>query len=168
MPITYDREKSFVYVIQCETFFKIGVCKGDWGNAPRTRIQNIQTNTPFDIKTIFVFEFDEYNTAHSNEQKLHEMFKKSRVRGEWFELNASQLERIKKAYLLHLILDNGYEIKANWFVEKSRKDYWRTRYQNTNARLKNTLFRLRMQLAKNERINIELKKLKKHNELRQS
>jgi len=57
--------------------FKIGITKN-----VNKRLQELQTSSPNKLEVIEVIE----NATHYTEQMLHERFKSSRLKGEWFRL----------------------------------------------------------------------------------
>jgi hypothetical protein len=87
---------GFVYVIYIDTgsdrFYKIGLAKS-FG----ARFEQHQTSSPFEIRVACC-----YFVGHmrSEERELHERFSGSRVRGEWFRLNANDLKEIAARSLL--------------------------------------------------------------------
>ena len=65
-------------------YYKIGKSTN-----PNLRERTLQSEKPT-IEMIFNKE-----AKQSDEKKLHEMFKENRIRGEWFDLNGSDLIKIK-------------------------------------------------------------------------
>ena len=77
-----------IYFIEAEGtgFVKIG--KSD---NVKSRIEKLQAGCPFSLRCIFAFE-----GLPSEEEKLHNKFKKDHYRGEWFYLSKDILDFIEK------------------------------------------------------------------------
>lgn len=87
------REKSLSYVSCFTTIYFIGLALDDHfvkigqANTVRTRLKELQTGNPFELKLIAAFK------GHGAwESELHRAFAAYHVRGEWFLMNA----RIKR------------------------------------------------------------------------
>jgi len=76
--------KIYVMIDKNTGYYKIGRSIN-----PSLREKTLQSEKPT-IEMIFNKE-----GKHSDEKKLHNMFKKNRVRGEWFDLSGSDLLKIK-------------------------------------------------------------------------
>ena len=76
--------KVYVMIDKNTGYYKIGKSTN-----PKFRERTLQSEKPT-IEMIFNKE-----AKHRNEKKLHEMFKENRIRGEWFDLNGSDLIKIK-------------------------------------------------------------------------
>ncbi len=76
--------KVYVMIDKNTGYYKIGRSTN-----PNLREKTLQSEKPT-IEMIFNKE-----AKHSDEKKLHEMFKGNRIRGEWFDLNGSDLLKIK-------------------------------------------------------------------------
>jgi len=76
--------KVYVMIDKNTGYYKIGRSTN-----PNFREKTLQSEKPT-IEMIFNKE-----AKHSDEKKLHDMFKESRIRGEWFDLNGSDLLKIK-------------------------------------------------------------------------
>ena len=76
--------KIYVMIDKNTGYYKIGRSTN-----PNLREKTLQSEKPT-IEMIFNKE-----AKHSDEKKLHEMFKGNRIRGEWFDLNGSDLLKIK-------------------------------------------------------------------------
>jgi predicted GIY-YIG superfamily endonuclease len=72
----------YVYMIRCcnkDGFIKIGVAK----NIAK-RLENLQIGCPYPLKLIASIRCESVKHAYSMESNLHGLFKKQRIRGEWF------------------------------------------------------------------------------------
>lgn len=98
--------REYVYLIQCEQFFKIGYTT----NEVSTRLKGMTTGNPFEIKIITVFEFEK--GAQNIEQKLHREFGMKRIRGEWFALSFEDVCSINSKYKDRIIESNVAEFKT--------------------------------------------------------
>lgn len=83
----YTKEPTEIYVMidKSNGYYKIGRSK----NADR-REKTLQSEKPT-IELMFKF-----GGVKGDEKILHEMFKEKRIRGEWFDLNGSDLINIKE------------------------------------------------------------------------
>lgn len=72
-------------------FYKIGI-----SNEPAYREHTLQSEKPT-IELIESKEFPSRKIADSFEKALHDAFDSKRLRGEWFELDESEVEEIKKS-----------------------------------------------------------------------
>jgi hypothetical protein len=59
--------------------FKVGIAK-----QPLDRIKDIQTGNPQPIEVIWVSKFMDRGMAYAAERFIHELLKKHRISGEWF------------------------------------------------------------------------------------
>lgn len=99
VPNIYKEEKrdgysgiGYVYVIQADKFYKIGISK-----TPKRRIKQY-TEMPYEIKEIL---FERINGYQELEYFLHNHFENKRIRGEWFSLNSDDLDFIKLQFEKH-------------------------------------------------------------------
>lgn len=76
---------QYVYLIQCQQFYKIGSA-----NNVNRRLSELSTGNPFPIKLIAFFDFED---AFFVESKLHKEFSSVRRNGEWFELSDQDIDR---------------------------------------------------------------------------
>jgi len=87
---------GFVYLLLLdsgvELFYKIGMA-----NHLDARMKSHQTSCPFELRVAIAYYTP--NMRHE-ERELHEMFAAQRVRGEWFNLDRSDLEAIAARSLL--------------------------------------------------------------------
>lgn len=75
--------KVYVMIDKSTGYYKIGR-----SNNPRTRERTLQSEKP----TIEILNI--YDSRVKDERALHEMFKEKRVRGEWFDLSGSDIQKI--------------------------------------------------------------------------
>ena len=81
---------GYIYLLQAITpdnHYKIGLSKD-----PVTRIESMGVKLPFPVETLHTFETDDMTQT---EKVLHDRFGDKRVNGEWFELEASDVEYFK-------------------------------------------------------------------------
>lgn len=69
---------SYVYLIECQQFYKIGIA-----NDVESRIAQLSTGNPFPLKLIASYRFA---NAQAVETVLHQRFANSKKRAEWFDL----------------------------------------------------------------------------------
>lgn len=79
---------GYLYVFQCGQLFKIGQSEN-----PRRRVRQLRGATPFPVVVIHKLRTIFYREI---ERELHAMFASKRTRGEWFSLNADDLDLIKR------------------------------------------------------------------------
>ncbi len=82
----------FVYLMQdtSNNYYKIGI-----SNNPEYREKTLQSEKPT-IEIITSKKFPVRNIAESIEKALHSNYSEKRLRGEWFKLNASDVDHIKE------------------------------------------------------------------------
>lgn len=82
--------KPKVYVVECEGHYKIGMALD-----PYSRIREMQVGCPFPLKLMMTI-------AHANaktlESKLHQLYRRHRVRGEWYALSPDHLYVLADRY----------------------------------------------------------------------
>ncbi|MDZ7720133.1 MAG: GIY-YIG nuclease family protein [Balneolaceae bacterium] len=85
-------EPCHVYLMKdtANDFFKIGI-----SNQPEYREKTLQSEKPT-IELLSSKEYPSRTIAESIETALHNTFSTKRLRGEWFELDAKDIEEIKK------------------------------------------------------------------------
>lgn len=76
-----DFPGSFVYFVTDGQFVKIGVAKN-----PSNRLVGIQTGNPRECSILSLIPCKGDAAAHSLEKKLHYIYRRQSVRGEWFDL----------------------------------------------------------------------------------
>lgn len=87
-PIHVDDTSGYIYIILVNEYYKIGRTKNY-----NTRRKTYITENPTPIQTIL---FKHVNNHIQIEKKLHNMFKHKLHQSEWFKLNASDINKIKK------------------------------------------------------------------------
>lgn len=89
-PFVKKNKRTNVYVMIDKNtgFYKIGRSVN-----PKVREKTLQSEKPT-IEMLFFYEAN-----NKDEIKLHEIFKDKRIRGEWFDLNGSDLAFIKKYFI---------------------------------------------------------------------
>ena len=90
------KKEGFVYLIRgpkngSEQLYKIGQTSNI-----QDRMRNLQTGSPTKLEIVKFIQTDDALTI---ERKLHNTFKETRIRGEWFALKKSQVRAAKK--LMH-------------------------------------------------------------------
>lgn len=73
------KPKSYVYLMECNGIYKIGVAKD-----VEKRRKQLQTSTPFQIETRGKSMLME--DAYKEEERLHEYYAQYNIGGEWFDL----------------------------------------------------------------------------------
>lgn len=81
---------TFVYVFKAEgtNYYKIG-----WSKIPATRLEAIQPHMPH--KLILIYE---HQAEKEHEVNLHSLFRHKRIRGEWFNLDDSDIYYIDRYF----------------------------------------------------------------------
>ena len=79
---------GFVYVVRCDRYYKIGCTR----NA-KHRIARFETSYPHALTVVHVVRVSDMTRT---EQTLHTRFADKRVKGEWFDLTASDLRVIAR------------------------------------------------------------------------
>ena len=79
--------KVYVMIDKNTGYYKIGRSKN-----PRIREKTLQSEKP----TIEILHV--YDAKVKNEKELHDLFSTKRIRGEWFDLNGSDIETIKNFF----------------------------------------------------------------------
>ena len=82
------KKEGHVYLLRCQTYFKIGVAKN-----VEERLQAHQISNPYPI--IYIGKFWCLN-AKKSEAYLHQKFNNKRVRGEWYLLDLEDVKKIQK------------------------------------------------------------------------
>lgn len=91
-------KKGTLYAVACHQFTKIGISRNF-----ASRLKQIDTGTPFPVKTIATREIPSSALAYA-EAWLHNRFKEFRVKGEWFDVGLAPLKNgmaaaVRRAYL---------------------------------------------------------------------
>lgn len=84
------RPQSYVYVIKCREFYKIG--KAD---EVESRIKDLQIGCPYKLELLHKFELESPAKACQLEAELHRVFYKKNGIGEWFKLTLNEIEELK-------------------------------------------------------------------------
>lgn len=87
-------KNRFVYLMRCNTFYKIGI-----STQVGYRLMSIQACNPYPVELVarykrslsLRYEFS-FNDAYQIERHLHKVFKEARGFGEWFELTPDHKE----------------------------------------------------------------------------
>ncbi|GMU94615.1 GIY-YIG nuclease family protein [Ignavibacterium album] len=84
------KKSGYTYLICAEKIlrFKIG-CAKDY----KRRFKELQSASPLELKLVAIKISDD---MYEEEKKWHRLFKKSRVKGEWFDLSYEELYEITK------------------------------------------------------------------------
>lgn len=95
--------EQYIYVVQADTAFKIGI-----SNNPQARIHTIRGCNPVEIEVVLLAKMPECSreTVEQIEKELHTMFANKQIRGEWFRLEPEDIEQIK-AYLAEAAQKKG-------------------------------------------------------------
>lgn len=75
---------QYIYLIQCQKFFKIGIA-----NDVQTRLAQLSTGNPFPLTVISSYGFQ---NAEVVEKALHQKFEGRWERGEWFSLIPPEID----------------------------------------------------------------------------
>lgn len=78
---------GYVYVIHSQYGYKIGKTVN-----LKTRTKIFEVKLPFPVRLEHYAWFEDYSAAERN---FHEMFREKRLEGEWFDLNAADLARVR-------------------------------------------------------------------------
>lgn len=107
---------GYVYVIQHEKHYKIGVSK----NVSK-RITAMKTNTPVNIQLVhsFFVGIEVYANAYGWEKLLHHYFASRRLNGEWFNLTKEDVQWIMRI-TSDFIEKEGTSIPANINILEQR------------------------------------------------
>ena len=83
----FEREnkpsKGFIYVIQCHDFVKVG-----FADKVAIRLSALQTGCPYKLRLLASWHSD---SVQRDEARLHALWRKFEVRGEWFQVPAGEL-----------------------------------------------------------------------------
>jgi hypothetical protein len=90
LPTNKKKSSGYIYVIKAvgHNYYKIGFSKD-----VAQRIKNLDRQYPFEIELYTQFKS---NDVLGDEKKLHNEFKGKNYRGEWFNLDKHDLEKIEK------------------------------------------------------------------------
>lgn len=82
--------KPKVYVMECERHYKVGVALD-----PHSRVTDLQIGCPFPIKLVMTIT---HPNAKTLESKLHQLYRRHRVRGKWYALSPDHLRVLADKY----------------------------------------------------------------------
>lgn len=100
---------SYIYLIEClgpDRFFKIGFAAN-----PQQRLKELQIGSPYELKIIL-----EFPGGFVKEQELHDFYKNSLVRGEWFKFQPITIEFLKMTAL------QEWFPYTDWLIELALKE----------------------------------------------
>jgi len=102
-----------VYIIQHgrKGAFKIGIARN-----VEKRIVDLQIGTPVELRIIAKFDFGSKKNAYRVEQKLHRIFRKYWIRGEWFS------NKIRLQWADEILRTDFEKQKAEYFDNEQRID----------------------------------------------
>lgn len=83
---------SYLYVIQCNEFYKVGIASD-----VAARVASLQTGNPYPLQVVAYYEFD---NATPVEQSLHQCFAEQWQSGEWYKLGNGDLDKINSVCTL--------------------------------------------------------------------
>lgn len=120
--------KSFIYLIYSEIGFMIGKSSDIY-----RRFAVIDTHSPIDLQLFRVYKIEK-NGIH--EKRLFKLFESKNIRGSWFSLDQSDINKVDK-YLLEnkgvRVLDNMKKVQDNRPI--TNQDPVQNPYQNLNKNL---------------------------------
>lgn len=73
----------YVYMIRCinrDNYVKIGVARN-----VESRLETLQTSSPYRLEVLASIRCNGRRHAYDLEKRLHWLFRKQRIRGEWFK-----------------------------------------------------------------------------------
>ena len=82
-------QPGWVYVIKADERYKIGISVSDVNK----RIESLRTASAFPIEVICIIEVE---NAREIEALLHNRFRHKRLKGEWFSLDADDLDSLRR------------------------------------------------------------------------
>jgi len=77
---------------------------------PVSRINNLQTSSPTELRTLFILEGD-------REREMHTLFAEYRIRGEWFRVEG----RLKQFIIEHLGTPQDGPPFYDWLISQSHR-----------------------------------------------
>lgn len=80
---TNKPNSGFVYLIQCHDFVKVG-----FTDKISIRLSALQTGCPYELKLLKAFPS---GFMERDEARLHELWKRYEIRGEWFQIPFGEL-----------------------------------------------------------------------------
>lgn len=88
---------DYVYLIHAKETNRYKI--GRTGQSPTKRLQGLQTGCPHELELVFCIETD---TPNEQEDMLHWFNEESRVHGEWFEFDDSEVDGVIDRMAQHL------------------------------------------------------------------
>lgn len=79
----------FLYLIKCDSSYKIGYAKNLW-----SRVNNIRCMNPSEVKLIASIGFHSLNSVKHTEEVIHNKLMRKHIRGEWFKLSDNDVKNI--------------------------------------------------------------------------
>jgi hypothetical protein len=74
---------GFVYIIQCHDFVKVG-----FADNVSTKLSNLQSGCPYELRLLASWKVE---AAAIAESKLHRLWERYEIRGEWFKVPYGEL-----------------------------------------------------------------------------
>lgn len=90
---------GYVYVIQSQDYYKVGVTKGN----PQNRMKQLQTGSPVKLRLVRTYKLRNYEYV---EKEVHKRLARYRTSGEWFDCDL----RIIEETISNVVGDNMYTI----------------------------------------------------------
>lgn len=84
-----------MYLISCHDFVKVGI-----SDDPEFRLITLQVGCPYELRVLAVFKS---MNALQDEARLHQLWKRYEVRGEWFKVPESELSFVAGAISLEMV-----------------------------------------------------------------
>ena len=84
--VNKEENGKFVYILKCNEFYKIGITDNI-----EKRLSSIRNGNPYKVT---VLHSKRKQDAYNVEQSLHRLYRKVRVRGEWFQLEELMVKEI--------------------------------------------------------------------------
>lgn len=124
-----NEDSNFIYVLSGNGLYKIGKTK-----SLNRRLKELKTIFPFDIEMVYTTEVENMSDAEAN---LHKMFNHKQVKGEWFKLNKTDLDILKKTYPNKTGHSETFRNTSNRIekkrIDKNRKEKKTTEKNNTKG-----------------------------------
>jgi len=86
LSLSKDKAYSYVYLISNGNYIKIG-----FSRIPYKRTQELQIASPYELKLIRTYVFDNDDDAYAFEKELQGICSNYRVRGEWYKKQALEI-----------------------------------------------------------------------------
>lgn len=86
-PYEFTKPPEYIYLTKADWGFKIG-----YTSHPNSRPLRVAGNCPVKLEVITVIQVEDMRKA---EKELHGLFAHKRLRGEWFDLSADEVELVK-------------------------------------------------------------------------